>query len=207
MFGSKIRVRHARAIKIQGHDIPLSCYGIVISLQRVKGLATGGMGSGANIVGNRAKLRRAISVGYPRQLPDTRCHRASRYLATNSLPNKSGNTAHIAGADITSSHNSLREDKPMTRPDKMTHTVTALSGISLALLGASAQALDFGSGDMTSLAFKGLHDLQFNYKRMGFFTRFKYWYDSAYTEAKKRSLGPEAKFASATPPRLSAAGV
>ncbi len=140
-------------------------------------------------------------------------------------------TADITCTDNKYGHNSLREDKSMKRPERLTLTLTALSSISLALICPSAQAFDFGSGDftgsfnsslslgaswrmeganddflfhgntgeplgtgasvsteddgnlnygagdMTSLVFKGLHDLQLNYKSVGFFTRFKYWYD------------------------------
>ena len=39
--------------------------------------------------------------------------------------------------------------------------------------------LNYDRGDMTSLVFKGVHDLELTYKQFGFFTRFKYWYDYA----------------------------
>lgn len=48
--------------------------------------------------------------------------------------------------------------------------------------GASASVTDdgnlnFNQGDMYTLVFKGLHDLDLSYKNTGVFTRFKYWYD------------------------------
>lgn len=54
-------------------------------------------------------------------------------------------------------------------------------------VGASASVTDdgnlnYGNGDLTSLVFKGLHDLDLSYKNFGVFTRFKYWYDYALVE-------------------------
>ncbi len=39
--------------------------------------------------------------------------------------------------------------------------------------------LNYDSGDMYSLLFKGVHDLQLSNDNFGVFTRFKYWYDYA----------------------------
>jgi hypothetical protein len=39
--------------------------------------------------------------------------------------------------------------------------------------------LNYGQGDMYSLLFKGVHDLDLNAGNWGFFTRVKYWYDYA----------------------------
>jgi hypothetical protein len=54
-------------------------------------------------------------------------------------------------------------------------------------VGASGSTADDGDlnydkGDMYSLVFKGLHDLDLSYKNFGVFTRFKYWYDYALEE-------------------------
>ncbi len=44
--------------------------------------------------------------------------------------------------------------------------------------------LNYQQGDMYSLIFKGVHDLDLNAGSYGFFTRFKYWYDYALANDK-----------------------
>ncbi|TGD76064.1 DUF1302 domain-containing protein [Mangrovimicrobium sediminis] len=44
--------------------------------------------------------------------------------------------------------------------------------------------LNYEKGDMYSLLFKGVHDLDLNAGNYGFFTRFKYWYDYALDDDK-----------------------
>ncbi|MBM7424247.1 DUF1302 domain-containing protein [Spongiibacter marinus] len=42
--------------------------------------------------------------------------------------------------------------------------------------------LNYDKGDMYSLLFKGVHDLELSLDNIGLFTRFKYWYDYALAE-------------------------
>ncbi len=46
--------------------------------------------------------------------------------------------------------------------------------------------LNFEQGELYSFIFKGVHDLDLNYKNYGVFTRVKYWYDDELENGKRR---------------------
>ena len=63
--------------------------------------------------------------------------------------------------------------------------------------------LNYDKGDMYSMLFRGLHDLDLNAGRMGLFTRVKYWYDHEQAEGSVRHGHAANDYAAGRPLKMS----